>query len=359
MWASGSYGYLSDYLWWWIAALSLLIHTGCFFRFFPKSRPGLRLLAGNVLVFATLLSLAGLVGETYVRFLVVETDSYGASLVSKRWFQIYPTLNSLYCRDKEWAEGRQVGVRRIAFIGDSFTYGWGINDTRDRFTDIIQSRFDSKAPGKIEVMNVAWSGWGTKEHINAVHDMIQDYAVDEIVLCHLPNDIDTLLPVTPDFDPKLPPKSHYINTEHSFLLNYLYHRAIAPYARGAHSYWDWLATGYSDPTIWSRQEAQFDRILELCNTHHVRLRVALLPFLRTAGNKYDSARVQSLVRSYFEKHGIQIVDLLPVIAGLDATKLVVNSHDPHPNEAANRLFADAIWKAFFDDRSIAKSEPRP
>lgn len=348
MWASGAYGYLSDYLWWWIVPFSLLIHVWCFFRFFPGTRrPWTRLLLGNVLVFAVLLSFAGLIGESYVRFLVVETDSYGASLVSKRWFEIYPQLNSLYCRDKEWAEGRQPGLQRVAFIGDSFTYGWGINEARDRFTDIIQARFDDRSPGKVEVMNVAWSGWGTGDHINAVHDMIQDYAVDEIVLCHLPNDIDSLLPVTRDFDPKLPPKSRFINTDHSFLLNYLYHRVIAPRARGVNSYWDWLAAGYADPAIWARQEAQFEKILELCRNRGVKLRVALLPFLVTSGTQYDAAAIQSQVRSYFANRGIETVDLLPAIAHHAAKDLVVNGHDPHPNEAANRLFAEAIWNAFY------------
>ena len=44
-------------------------------------------------------------------------------------------------------------------------------------------------------------------------------------------------------------------------------------------------------------------------------------------------------------------DLLPSIeprpearAGLE---LVVNAYDPHPNERANELFADAIWQAFY------------
>lgn len=348
MWASGAYGYLSDYLWWWIVALSLIIHAWCFFRFFPPAgRPKSRLVLGNLLVFAVLLTVAGLIGETYVRFLVVETDSYGASLVSKRWFDIYPKLNSLYCRDKEWAEGRQPGLRRIAFVGDSFTYGWGINDARDRFTDIIQARFDAQAPGKVEVMNVAWSGWGTGDHINAVHDMIQDYAVDEIVLCHLPNDIDSLLPVTPEFDPKLPPKSRYINIDNSYLVNYLYHRVFARFTRSVVSYWDWLADGYADATLWTRQEYQFEKILEQCRLNKVRLHVVLLPFLKTTGQRYDAAAVHSKVRAYFESRGIEVVDLFPTIANKDSKILVVNSHDPHPNEAANRLFADAIWNGLY------------
>lgn len=348
MWASGAYGYLSDYLWWWLVLASLLIHTWCFFRFFPRTRlRKLGLVLGNLLVMLTMLEFAGLVGETYVRFLVVETDSYGASLVAKRWFLIHPELNSLYCRDAEWSEHKPEGVYRVAFVGDSFTYGWGINEVEDRFSDIIQARFNERSPGTIEVMNVAWAGWDTSAELGAVHDMIQDYGVDEVVLCWVPNDIETLLPTTPDFDPKKPPKSRYINTDNSFLLDYLYHRIFARHTPMVLSYWDWLADGYENREIWVKERRILERIVELCAEHDVRLRVALLPFIQTRGKHYDASAIQAKVASVFAGQGIPVVDLLPTIEGKDAGDLVVNSHDPHPNEAAHRLFADAIWRAFY------------
>ena len=35
MLTSGVFGYLFDYLLWWILLASLLVHTWCFLRFFP------------------------------------------------------------------------------------------------------------------------------------------------------------------------------------------------------------------------------------------------------------------------------------------------------------------------------------
>ena len=353
MWASGAYGYLSDYLWWWVGATSILVHTWCFFRFFPRKRfRKIGLVVGNVLVMMCMWSIAGVIGETYVRFLVVETDSYGASLVARRWFRIYPKLNSLYCRDVEWSEHKPEGVYRIAFVGDSFTYGWGINDARDRFTDMIQRRFDERRPGPVEVMNVAWAGWDTRAELGAVHDMIQDYDVDEVVLCFVPNDLESLVPVTPGLDPKNPPKSRLINTENSFLLDYIYFRAFARFTPNFQSYWDWLANGYADPNLWAKEERLLDRIIEQCSENHVRLRVALLPFIQTRGDRFDAGSIQSRVASFFAMHEVPVVDLLPTIQGKNSSELVVNSHDPHPNEAAHRLFADAIWNAFFETNKI-------
>ncbi len=348
MWASGAYGYLSDYLWWWVAVTSILVHTWCFFRFFPRNRfRKSGLLIGNLLVLLCMLSILGTLGETYVRFLVVETDSYGESLLTQRWVQVYPKLNSLYCRDVEWAEKKPDGVYRIAFIGDSFVYGWGINNAADRFTDIIQRRFDERQSGRVEVMNVAWAGWDTRAELGAVHDMIRDYAVDEVVLCFVPNDIESLIPTTADFDPKKPPRPRFINIESSFLLDYLFHRVFARFTPTLQSYWDWLADGYGDPAVWADEQRLLDRIIDLCSARHVRLRVALLPFVETRGDRFNATAIQSRIASHFAARDVRTVDLLSAIQGTNPDELVVNSHDPHPNELANRLFADAIWKAFY------------
>lgn len=308
-------------------------------------------MVGNLLVLACMISIAGLVGETYVRFLVVETDSFGVSLVAKRWFLVYPELNSLYCRDREWTEVKPADVRRIAFVGDSFTYGWGINDEAGRFTNLIQKQFDAKMPGRVEVMNVAWSGWDTRDELGAVHDMIQDYDVDEVVLCYLPNDLETLIPTPKEFDPKKPPASRYINVDHSFLLNYLYYRLLSRSAPSVVSYWDWLADGYGDTKIWAEQERLFDQIVEQCGARDVRLRVVLMPFLMTQGDRYDAEKIHAQVTAAFQARGVQVLDLLPAVQGIDPKTLIVNSHDPHPNEAANRLFADEIWEAWYRDET--------
>ena len=38
MLTSGAFGYLADYVLWWMLYLSLLVHTWCFFRLFPRDK---------------------------------------------------------------------------------------------------------------------------------------------------------------------------------------------------------------------------------------------------------------------------------------------------------------------------------
>ena len=370
MFTGGVFGYLSDYLLWCLLFASLVGHTWCFFRFFPRQRlPKLRLLMGNGLVFLCMLALIAMIGESYFRFVCVETDSFGMSLPAQRWFALHAQLNSLGCRDKEWTpepDGKPSGmgnVRRIAFVGDSFTYGWGIERIEDRFPDRIQAKFNkspsalrSKAPNRIrensasspvEIMNVAKPGWGTGDQLQPITDMIDAYGADEIVLCYVPNDIEKLLPRSTAFDPIRPPELKLINPSTSCLVDYLFHRVVVPRIGTVRHYHDWLAEGFADPEAWRAHQQQLYAIIHICQERGVALRAVLLPYLRIGGEKFQPEPLHATLRGFFQANGVPVVDLLSTISDHDPADLVVNAHDAHPNEKANQLFADAIWRAFY------------
>ena len=364
MLTSGVFGYIADYALWWFLFLSLVLHTWCFFQFFPRARfAKLGLVMGNVLVFLCFGGCAGLIGESYFRFLCVETDPFGWSVPARRWFVLYTDLNSLGCRDKEWTIQKPPGVRRIAFVGDSFTYGWGLKRVEDRFPDRIQSKFDQRAAtdqngvhgeesdyDSVEVLNVAKPGWDTGAELDPVRDMITVYAVDEVVLCYLPNDIEKLIPVTDDFNPIHPPQPRWFNPDSSCLMDYLYRRVWVPRAPTVWGYHDWLADGFRDEGVWRAHRDQLNRIVRVCRDADVQLRVVLLPYTQSGGDRFEPAGIHDAVRRFLETNDVEVVDLLPALAGIAPKDLMVNSHDNHPNGRAHELFAKAIWKAFYELR---------
>ena len=350
MLTSGAFGYLLDYVLWWLIFASLVVHTWCFFKFFPwQRRRKSGLVIGNALVLLCMLGIVALAFESYFRFVCVETDAFGVSLPARRWFVLHTKLNSLGCRDVEWTVEKPPGVRRIAFVGDSITYGWGIKRVEDRFTDRIGAMFDHSLPGSHEVMNVAKPGWGTKAQLTPIQDLIRRFGVDDVILCYVPNDIDTLLPTTDEFDPAHPPEPFLFDPDRSCLLDYVYRTLYLPRVSTVRGYHTWLAEGYADKTIWRHQREQLDDIIRQCRDNGVRLRVVLLPFIQTAGKEYDAERLHATLGEFFETRHVQVLDLLAAIAGRDPDELVINRRDAHPNERAHRLFADAIWEGFFAD----------
>lgn len=343
MLTSGAFGYMADYVFLWILLLSLLVHTWCYFKFVPWRKLGkLGLVVGNALVFACMVGVAAMAAESHLRFVAVSTDGYGVSLPARRWFALHTKLNSLGCRDEEWVKAKPANTKRIAFVGDSFTYGWGIERVEDRFADIVGAGLREQSGVAIEILNAAKPGWGTAEQLDVVAHLIATYDIDEVVLCYVPNDIEKLIPTTDEFDPIKPPNPTLFNPDSSCLLDYLYRRVYLPRALKAQGYHDWLADGFADDAIWRQHQQQLYAIITLCREKNVMLRAVLLPFIKTSGKGYVADRLHAVLQQFFEVHQVPVLDLLPTIAGRDPNELVVNARDPHPNEAANRLFAEAL-----------------
>ena len=92
----------------------------------------MRLVAGNVLVLATLVATLVVLGETYLRYVYDATDSYGLTLTNFAWFNRHVTFNSDGFRDREYEDTAwKPGVTRVACVGDSFTMGYGVPDVAD------------------------------------------------------------------------------------------------------------------------------------------------------------------------------------------------------------------------------------
>jgi len=347
MWATGQYGYPSDYLIWCLVPVSLAVHVYCFFRII-KGRPRRwwHLVVGNALVTLLMLSCVALVAETYLRFVSTTTDTFDVTLTSKHWFAVYPERNSLHCRDVEWREAKPAGTRRIAFLGDSFTFGWGINDRADRFTDRLQRDFDERGGGKVEVMNAGTVAPDTTIQIELAKRLVEGYHLDEIVLCYVPTDLERSIPETDGTNPLKAIEPRAIDVDSSFLLNYLYYRVVAPRLIKT-GYFAWLQRGYDDPAVWHRQVERFDELISLCKSAGVKLRVVLLPFVVSPGADFDTAGVNAKVAAAFRSRGVEVADLADVFKGLDPWSLTVSAHDMHPNAKAHRLLGEAIWNAFF------------
>lgn len=347
--AAGYFGYWCDYLLWWGIFLSVVIHTWCFFRFFPRSRwPRAGLFLGNALVFVCLLGSLMLVAESYLRFAYVATDSFGMSLPAKRWFALHTRLNSQGCRDPEWTPVKPLGVRRMAFVGDSFTYGWGIERVEDRFSNLIQKRLSKKGMA-VEVLNVAKPGWNTGDEIQPIKDMIDVYHVDEIVLCHVSNDIEDLIGRTATFDPKASPEPSWFNIASTCLGDYLYRRLFLGRSPLVRDYFEELTRAYDNPAVSAKHHERLQVVIDVCRERGVTLRVVLLPQIQDLGDGVGQTALHDRLGNWFRERGVDTVDLHSALEGEERGALVVNGLDAHPNGRAHQLFGEAIWKAFYQE----------
>ena len=159
-------------------------------------------------------------------------------------------INSLGFREREVLP-KNPRIYRIAVVGDSFTWGQGI-EARQRFSNLIQ---DSLGPG-YEVLNFGRPGDDMPEHLGVLEQALQ--ASPDFVLLQLYiNDFETKQMQRPRPHPLLP-ASIDRSLERSSVLYDLMNQewgALQPHLGLVDSYEEYMAKNLHDPSVPNAQLA--------------------------------------------------------------------------------------------------------
>ncbi|MFT4648260.1 MAG: lysophospholipase L1-like esterase [Glaciecola sp.] len=93
-------------------------------------------------------------------------------------------INSLGFRDPERTYAKPAGVKRVLVLGDSVTWGWGV-DNGERFSDLLEARLGEE----VQVLNMGVPGYGTGQQFWNLEKFGWRYEPDAVVLCLVLNDV--------------------------------------------------------------------------------------------------------------------------------------------------------------------------
>jgi hypothetical protein len=323
--------------------VQFVLLTRRFFRYHRRrisSSSWKRVLVGNLLVLATMLSALLAIGEAWFRFVRDETDSIGYTKVARRWHARHYRFNNVGYRDNvDYALGIAPPSRRISFLGDSFTAGHGVADVDARFANLL--RKDN--PGW-EVHVLARDGQGTLELTTELSIATKNgYAVDEVVLVYCLNDVQDLLPGWKEsLEAAARAAEHRAAVfDSSYLLDTVYHRLAIMRLPGVGDYFSFVAEAYRGDS-WEEQKRRLRALASAVQAAGGRLSVVTWPFLHALGADYAHAEAHARLDNFWSSEGVPHLDLLPVFRDHAPADLVVNSADAHPNEHAHALAAKAI-----------------
>lgn len=106
-------------------------------------------------------------------------------------YDVRITSNSAGMRgQREYAVAKPAGVRRVLMLGDSFVYGYGVEDD-EVVSALLEDRLnalDGGAP-RWEVVNLAVSGFGQAEELVTWQARGKAYSPDVVLLFYFENDI--------------------------------------------------------------------------------------------------------------------------------------------------------------------------
>jgi len=297
----------------------------------------LLLVAGNVLALLALAGTAMTIGELYYRFVYDRSDAMHASLVSRRWIERHYRYNNFHVRDDvDYALRIAPGRTRITVLGDSFANGHGVADVRRRFVNLLRA-----ARADREVHLLAQDGMDTGPIIEDLREKLSvGYELDCVLYAYGLNDVVDLIPEWEPVARRVYEASPGFFVANSFLVNTLYYRYQIASDPDLGRYLDLISARYEDPA-WESQARRLSSLAALVRDAGGKLVVVSFPFLQALDSPRFAA-IHERLSGFWAGIGVPDLDLLEIYREHAREDLTVNPYDPHPNELAHRLAAEAL-----------------
>ncbi|MCH9053903.1 MAG: SGNH/GDSL hydrolase family protein [Proteobacteria bacterium] len=278
---------------------------------------------------------------------ITPSDGFNFTLSSKLWMKKHwKPINSQGFRDVEYDPSSD--AKKVFVVGDSFVAGYGIEDYRDRFANVLGRKLSSDW----EMVIIANNGWNTDEQYNALvsHPAKPDF----IVLSYFINDIEGAvnqsgIPRPPLFEQPTWFIRYVINN--SYALNYLYWRVyrFASSQDMRVKYMDYLYQAYDNLDAWTLHKAQLSKFVGYARQHKINLVTVIFPNLTDISG---SAIFTTKVADYMKSRGVTVIDMAEKLAGREPSSLIVNLFDAHPNVALNREIGELLYQAVMSSQSF-------
>lgn len=307
---------------------------------FPRLR---NLSMGLLITYSFLVALLA-AGELYFRYVFAESDGV-PTLAMQNWIDRYWHLNSANFRDAEWQPETWEGRESILLIGDSFTAGWGIENSEDRFGDVLARELGDA----YVVLNLGKEGASTVEELEILREApIQN--PDIVILQYTLNDIE-IAALSIGLDPGLNPMSTVpFWAQDSYLGNFLYWRLaiiFAPQNRGSETYQQFLYNMFDHSVVW---EIHFEQLAEFARAVEARgaeLYIVIFPDLFTP---FNSIPYVDRVAQAFESLGYdeeRIIRLFDFAETFPLEERVVSMRDGHPSAAFSTAVGEMLYQEWF------------
>jgi len=279
----------------------------------------------------------------------------------------FVTTNSLGFRGTEPALPKPPNRFRIVAVGDSVTFGFGVNDP-DTFCAQTEALLRQNMRGvDLDVVNIAVPGFDTRQEVLLLRRSVAQLAPNLVLVGLYSNDIpDSLEDGTGGTTVATPrsassqtlqmnaaPTSFWDIQLRKSRAVYTIGRAMKRFARKG----EWgmsrftmeldILEGKNTPQLdeaWTRVARQFEELRGMAAEHGFSVGVVVLPPREQVVGLYPHARYQDRVRSMVESMGFFMIDPLPALAAspMKKDRLYVPYDRNHPSGAGHRVIAQAI-----------------
>jgi lysophospholipase L1-like esterase len=247
--------------------------------------------------------------------------------------------NSYGMRDAEPLPAGAPGVLRVAVLGDSFSFGLGVerDETYPAVLEALLRATPETARRPVDVLNFGVGGYSTADEARVLEYKALAWSPDLVIVGYVLND--------PETDPIQPLQSYFAEPrwwQHSQLLR-LAAQAWNAFERerlGGGDYYRYLHA--EQGARWQGVLRAFARLHELAAGRGIPVLLAIFPVETQSWDGYPYRDLHAQVVHAARAAGLEALDLLPAFETHAPREVPLGARDPHPTPLGHRIAARAI-----------------
>ncbi len=245
------------------------------------------------------------------------------------------------------------GSFRILFLGDSFTYGTGVEDPARVFPSLVVAELNEAGPAgaaaRSESFNGGIPGSLTQHWVQRFQRAVGPYQPDLVVAVFFLRDGTRGLGGSTGHIREIGRRMAALSDESWLFRRSRAYRHLRERRAQREFSRDYLRAirqanvgGPDETAEWRRAQVNLARIRDEAERRGSKFALVIFPLLFSLGRDYPLEDVCQLIERFATEQGFPVLSLLPVFRGRSAPSLWVSPLNQHPNETAHVLAAEAI-----------------
>jgi lysophospholipase L1-like esterase len=249
-------------------------------------------------------------------------------------------------RDLDFPAGKRPAELRILALGDSFTFGFGVQ-LEDSWPQQLEALLRRERANPVEVVNAGFAclsftcgmfhPWVEQEGVRLAPDLaIVGFCLNDMGSVPLLS-----YPRVPA-EPVLGGFSKLLDG----IVREVRQRQVLAMPR------DMSTAVLAAPDGWNLAQGGLRLLKAILDKRNVPLLVVVFPMLSELGDRYPYAKLHAMVREFCGSAQIRCLDLLPAFAHEDEQSLWAHETDQHPNDQGMRIIAAAIHEYLLAEKLV-------
>ena len=280
--------------------------------------------------------------EIFLRLWWDDKSASGGGAPNLVWIKRHVRENALGLRGQLPAIEKPHGTFRIVALGDSTTYGKGIELEGNRWPELLAEMLSKRLGARVDAINLSYPAWDTVEERQALVENGFKFHPDIVILGYNYNDPENATQRLEITGRARGPAWLLFLRERFYIADFAYQQVMRPRNNEMFRQYIHRISSPDAPNLPEFKQAMAG-IRDDCKKAGVDFAVVIFPTLTGINkNPYEFQDAEDLITVELKGLGVPYVSLLPLLKGYEGRELWASPYDPHPDEKVHKMAAEQL-----------------